>query len=122
MNALARHFLRLQLGCVLLFACLYYVSDTMVARYASACRRLRLVNGAYQVRDSNTIGYYLWFSLMTQTTVGYTGIIDEDTGKRIAFSKINNRVYVVVNVLQMCSILMVAASVLHAGSSALADA
>ena len=53
------------------------------------------------------ISYYFWFSLMTQTTVGYGGPANTVTGHSVSFFEEPNRVAKFINVLQMLSILFI---------------
>lgn len=98
--------LRLHVSCAVAFACLYYTQDRFTTTYPQLSQRLRFVHRADNVEQrSNTFLYYIWFSCLTQSTVGYTGLLDETTGRIMPFSKINSNLYIALNVMQMLCVL-----------------
>ena len=112
-TGVAHTFLRLNLSAILLFATLYYLQDKLLTAFPRTSHAMRLLKHPIRTQRSNSMGYYLWFSLMTQTTVGYTATIDADTGKMVHFSQIESRAFVACNVAQMLSVLGIAAYMLH---------
>ena len=50
--------------------------------------------------------YWIWFSLITQTTVGYGGVEDKNS-KSQAFSKIKSKLFKMVNCAQLISIFVI---------------
>ena len=112
-TGVARTFLRLNLFAILLFAALYYLQDSLLSAFPETSHAMRLLKHPRRTQRPNSLAYYLWFSLMTQTTVGYTATVDADTGKMVHFSQIESRVFVACNVAQMLSVLGIAAYMLH---------
>ena len=50
--------------------------------------------------------YYLWFSLITQTTVGYTGML-QSKGQPETFTSMRSNVFKFLNILQLSSIFII---------------
>ncbi len=50
--------------------------------------------------------YWIWFSLITQTTVGYGGVEDKNSNSQ-AFSKIKSKLFKMVNCAQLISIFVI---------------
>ena len=50
--------------------------------------------------------YWLWFSLITQTTVGYGGVEDKNSNTE-AFSKIKSNLFKIANCAQLISIFVI---------------
>ena len=96
---------------VLVFAFLYYVQDVIIFHNQELAEKLHLLNKNHTPKNySHKVGpisYYLWFSLMTQTTVGYGGPVNIVSGQAVSFFQEPNRVAKIVNVLQMLSILFI---------------
>tara|TARA_B110000046_G_scaffold184948_1_gene224948 strand:- start:941 stop:1267 length:327 start_codon:yes stop_codon:yes gene_type:complete len=84
------------------FACLYYTQDAFTTRHPRFSKQVGLIQSAERVEARpNTLLYYVWFSCLTQSTIGYGGLLDEETGRMIPFSKINSNAYVVLNIAHM---------------------
>lgn len=97
-----RDALRLHGTCAVAFACLYYAQDAFTTKHPRLSERLCLVQSADRVETCpNTLLYYVWFSCITQSTIGYSGLLDEETGNIVPFSKINSNAYVVLNIAHM---------------------
>jgi|TARA_R110002072_G_scaffold244302_1_gene403633 hypothetical protein len=95
---------------VLLFAILYYINDYFIINNLEFAKKLGFVKKDYKLRDNkvNSIIYYIWFSLITQTTLGYTGILNEKTGLNVPFSKLEYNSYKFLNIMQISSIFIYA--------------
>ena len=82
-------FVLLHLFFVIFFGILYWISDIILSKYPDFSKKhLGLVEVDFGNRgeDSQDLFYYLWFSAVTQTTVGYGGLIDKK-GKAIQLIK-----------------------------------
>lgn len=89
---------------VLLFAFLYWFNDWFITNHPDfAVNYMKTNKGDGKV---NTFIYYLWFSLITQTTVGYTGIINT-SGVSEPFSKIPFWTFKLLNIIQLFSIFYI---------------
>ena len=86
-----------------LFGILYWIQDNFVTYYPDISEKYGL-GKAYNPPDS--FEDWIWFSAITQTTVGYDRL--SDGGKRRAFNKIPNRFFKIINFTQICSILILA--------------
>ncbi len=107
-----RRFVLYHVGAVIMFTFLYYIQDYFITNNFELAKKLYLVDkNKHQSKDDkvNSIYYYLWFSLITQSTVGYSGILNEETGQNIPFSKIHEIPYRVFNVTQLLSIFFITA-------------
>lgn len=94
---------------VILFAFLYYIQDVFISKNQELAEKIGLLrkdrnskNYSYQ---PTPLYYYMWFSLMTQTTVGYGGVDNTITGKAVTFIEEPNRLAKIINGLQLLSIL-----------------
>ena len=56
--------------------------------------------------------YWLWFSLVTQTTVGYGGS-QTTAGTSVPFAKITNRAYKAINIVQLLSVFGITAHLMR---------
>ena len=107
-NKINIRFLYINIGFVLLFSILYYLQDVFITKNIKLAQKLHLLDTknieGYSDRVS-PFSYYLWFSLMTQTTVGYGGVDNGITGKSLTFLQEPNRLAKIINTLQLLSIL-----------------
>lgn len=96
---------------VFLFAILYYLQDRFIVRYKDFAKKIGLLDKDYSEKDfsdhDSSFLYYLWYSLITQTTVGYAGVVNAKTGVSVPFSKSPNNLYRILNILQLFSVLFV---------------
>ena len=85
-----KKYLIINLSSVIIFAILYFLNDYFIINNPELAIKLGFVKKDYKVNDNKVNGliYYIWFSLITQTTLGYTGILNEETGLNIPFSKL----------------------------------
>jgi hypothetical protein len=103
------------LGLVVGFTLLYYLQDRFMINNKELALKLGLLehnyNQKYYSNQGESVSYYFWYSLITQTTVGYNGALDTQTGKSVSFIHSPNRLFKLLNVLQLLSVLMVISSV-----------
>ena len=94
---------------IFIFGFLYYINDYFISNNIQLAKKFNLVSENYDGKDdkSNEFLYYLWWSLVTQTTVGYSGLLNERTGENIPFSKIYYYPFKVLNILQLFSVIFV---------------
>lgn len=94
---------------VLVFAILYTLQDRFIINYSDLAKKLGLLrenyNKDFYSSESSGFLYYLWYSLITQTTVGYAGAVNTKTGLPVPFSEAPNRIFKVLNILQLLSVL-----------------
>tara|TARA_B100000242_G_C42654060_1_gene307196 strand:+ start:152 stop:526 length:375 start_codon:yes stop_codon:yes gene_type:complete len=101
---------------VFIFASLYYIQDYIISYYPDFSEKYLL---EYEKKNFNNNSkftlkpfiYYIWFSLITQSTVGYTGIITQDN-KTQSFNNIRSIPFKILNILQITSIFIVPSIVL----------
>ena len=105
-----KKYLIINLSSVIIFAILYFLNDYFIINNPELAIKLGFVKKDYKVNDNKVNGliYYIWFSLITQTTLGYTGILNEETGLNIPFSKLDYNSYKLLNILQIISIFIYA--------------
>ena len=98
---------------VLFFAALYYLQDVFITNNREIAHKYGLLDAKFSHRfysnQESSLLYYLWYSLITQTTVGYAGVVNTETGVPISFMETPNRVFKVLNILQLVSILIIMA-------------
>ena len=99
----AKTYLFLHFGCVFIFAFLYWISDFLEFKNPKISKKY--LNDTGRTEGVNTFMYYLWFSLVTQTTVGYSGLQAPD-GKAIFISQ-TDYPYQIINMLQIMSIFII---------------
>jgi len=110
----AKLVLLLNLLLVFTFASLYYIQDYIISYYPHFSEKYLL---EYKNNNHNNDNnkhkftlkpflYYIWFSLITQSTVGYTGIITQDN-KTQSFNNIRSIPFKLLNILQITSIFIV---------------
>ena len=97
---------------VIIFAVLYYTQDYIISYYPKFANKYMLS----KIKEKNQSDellytlkpatYYLWFSLITQTTVGYTGML-ESSGNSGTFTSMRSNVFKFLNILQLISIFLI---------------
>ncbi len=99
---------------VIFFGLLYYLQDYFITNYSKLAKKLKIIPEDYDASHDivNNMLYYLWFSLITQTTVGYSGLVNERTNQVVPWNKINYRTYKIINVTQLLSIFYISAILL----------
>lgn len=96
-------FLKYHFGAILIFGLLYWIQDNLVTYYPDISEQYGF-GKAYNPPDS--IGDWLWFSAITQTTVGYGRL--SDGGEKRPYNKIQNFMFKIINFTQVCSIFVLA--------------
>lgn len=97
-----KKYLFINLSSVIIFALLYYLNDIFIINNIKLAKKFKFIDKNYNENKkeiANTFLYYLWFSLITQTTLGYTGLINE---------KIKYNSFKILNILQIISIFIYA--------------
>ena len=109
LNKKGKKFIYYHLLATIIFGLLYYLQDYFISNYSSLAKKLKFISEDYDASKdkANTLLYYLWFSLLTQSTVGYSGLLNERTGIAMPWNKIHYRTYKVINIFQLLSILLV---------------
>ena len=108
-------FLSYHFGAVISFGILYLLSDFIEDRFSdfsikylnrpsSADAAKGLAGGGKIVQS---LVYWLWYALVTQSTLGYGGVIDAK-GNSIPFYK-NSYPFQFLNISQICSIFVISA-------------
>ena len=111
-----KYVLILNLILIFIFAFLYYIQDYIISYYPEFSEKYLLEkrkdkNKSKYLFTLKPITYYIWFSLITQSTVGYTGIITSDNRPE-SFNNIRSIPFKIINILQMTSIFIVPAIIL----------
>ena len=109
---------------VFIFTLLYYIDDYMLTFYKKTYYNLHLIKDIDYNFNLKPIWYYLWFSLSTQTTVGYAGIIklekppkkvfldsnennsSENTQKTITPFEQTSVIFKIINIIQLFSLFI----------------
>ena len=95
-------FLKYHFGAIILFGILYWIQDNFEAYYPDFSEKY----GFGKVNSSpDSFGDWLWFSAITQTTVGYDRL--SHGGKGELFNKIPNTLFKIINFTHICSILII---------------
>ena len=98
----------------LIFAILYYLMDYIISYYPDFSEKYLLQERKNREKQNSNDPlftlkpplYYLWFSLITQTTVGYTGML-ESSGNSGTFTSMRSNVFKFLNILQLISIFLI---------------
>ena len=114
-----KYILLINLLLALIFASLYYIQDYIISYYPIFSEKylLELENNNNNHNHNKHMFtlkpflYYIWFSLITQTTIGYGGIISKD-GNHQDFLNIRSIPFKILNILQIISIFIVPAIIL----------
>lgn len=111
LNRKGKKFFYYHLLAVIFFGVLYYLQDYFITNYSSLAKKLKFIPEDYDASKDkvNSLLYYLWFSLITQTTVGYSGILNERTSLSVPWSKLHYRTYKIINITQLLSIFYISA-------------
>jgi hypothetical protein len=94
---------------IIIFAFLYYINDYFITNNIELAKKLYFIPNNYKKTEdkTNDFVYYLWFSLITQSTIGYGGLINENTGQNVPFSRIYYRPFKILNILQIISVFLI---------------
>ena len=112
----AKYILIFNLILVFIFSLLYYIQDYIITYYPDFSEKYLLEYEKNNIhnKDKFTLKpflYYIWFSLITQSTVGYTGIITANNTPE-SFDNIRSIPFKIINILQLTSIFIVPSIVL----------
>jgi len=103
-------FLNCQLVLVIVFAILYWIFDYMLIQFPKISNDLYL--GHYNnVTRVEPFYYWFWHSLITQTTVGYAGLVNNH-GKSISIITNQSNIYKLINIVQLISTFIVTAKMM----------
>jgi hypothetical protein len=104
-------FFLINLSLVIVFAILYKIQDSFMINHKDFVLKYGILhrnyNNNHYSNESSPFLYYLWYSLITQTTVGYAGTIDSKTGMPVSFLESPNNLFKFLNILQLLSVLFV---------------
>lgn len=101
-------YLKYNLIAVIIFGLLYWIQDLFITLYPDISKKLYLGKSD---GTTATLLYYIWYSLITQTTVGYAGVI-KSNGDNVSFNKIRENPFKILNILQLFSIFYIAAGLM----------
>lgn len=90
----AFYFISFHFGATFIFAILYWFQDKFHIRKKS--------------EPKDGFAYWLWFSTITQTTVGYSGI-ETSNGIPDQYNKISSNIFKFINFAQLFSIFIITA-------------
>ena len=105
----ALFYLLISLLNVLLFTILYYIQDYFISNNIELSKKLGILNKNYNEKpEIISFLHYFWFSLITQTTVGYNNILNKN-GQVLSFMKISYYPFKFLNIIQLISIFAISA-------------
>ena len=105
----ALFYLLISLLNVLIFTILYYIQDYFISNNIELSKKLGILNKNYNEKPhNNSILYYFWFSLITQSTVGYNYVLNENE-QVLSFMKISYYPFKFLNIIQLISIFAISA-------------
>lgn len=84
---------------VIFFGFLYWISDYLIIYYPNLAKKFNFGS----IREIQSLGTYIFYSLVTQTTVGYSGILRN--GGSIMDTKSN--LLKIINGIQLFSIFVI---------------
>tara|TARA_B100001093_G_scaffold520497_1_gene616837 strand:- start:7503 stop:7853 length:351 start_codon:yes stop_codon:yes gene_type:complete len=82
-----------------LFAILYWLSDKFIEHFPDFSKK----NGLGTIKSIDSFYSYLYYSLITQTTVGYSGILPDGGNVRSS----NSNLIKITNIFQLLSIVII---------------
>ena len=105
----ALFYLLISLLNVLIFTILYYIQDYFISNNIELSKKLGILDKNYNEKpEIISFLYYFWFSLITQTTVGYNNILNKN-GQVLSFMKISYYPFKFLNIIQLISIFAISA-------------
>ena len=106
-----RTFFTMNMIAVVVFAVLYVIQDYIVCDFPELAKSLKFIRKDYDASNDtpNSFLYYIWFSLITQTTVGYAGIVNTKTNEVYHFENDEYRISKLINLIQLMSVFYIGA-------------
>ena len=102
-------FLKYHFGAVIAFAVLYWLQDMFLLSYPKLGKKL---GWGVTNPPAASLGYWLWFSALTQTTIGYGGPATT-TGSNVSVAEtFENKIYIALNFIQICSVFIITAMII----------
>ena len=102
-----KEFLRVKFYLVVFFALCYYLNDYILSYYPDFSEKYLLDTQNYKnIEEKNLVKpilTYIWFSLMTQTTVGYTIHFSNYTDLK-KFNEIRSVPFKIINIAQLITV------------------
>lgn len=96
-------FLKYHFCAILIFAFIYYLQSMFMFKYPELGKKLGFGKKGHKYRQN--IFYWVWFSAITQTTIGYAGATPaNDSGNPIILT---NRLFKFINLCQIFSIFTI---------------
>ncbi len=92
-------------GAAIIFGILYYIQDYYVTIYPDVFKKLGL---GHSEPPHHTLDYWLWFSFLTQTTIGYSGP-DSGSATNISYKNHPNVLFKILSFSQFASVLIITA-------------
>lgn len=102
-------FLKLHLISTLIFTLIYWSQDYFMTHYPNVSDKVGLGKG---IPPTNSLFYWLWFSAITQTTIGYSGPASQ-SGVTITFAKNHNLLFKIINLTQIMSVFFITAYLIN---------
>ena len=98
-------FLKYHFLSIFIFGLLYWTQDNFITTNPKISKN---IDYGKPHLPPDSLFDWIWFSAITQTTVGY-GLYDG--GENLAFNKIKNKEFKIINFVQVCSIFILASLV-----------
>ena len=101
-------FLTYHFGAIIMFALLYWIQDIFLSNYQDLGGNLGF---GHTFPPANSFYYWMHFSALTQTTIGYAGPVTAK-GESMAFNIIPNNLYKIINMIQLLSVFWITAQLI----------
>ena len=98
-------FFKLHMFAIFFFAIIYRLQDHYMTHYPKIAEKMGLGKG---LPPTNSFFYWLWFSAITQTTIGYSGPASQ-SGVTVTFAENKNNLFKIINLLQIFSVFFITA-------------
>ena len=98
-------FLKYHLGAVVVFALLYKAQDEFMSRFPEQAKSLGL---GHTHPPADPFYYWLWYSALTQSTIGYAGPVTR-SGHSVSYIAMPNVAYKIINMAQVLSVIVITA-------------
>ena len=104
-NSKVRYYILFQFSAIIIFAFLYWIENSILVNYPEIAEKLGINSKDLQNnKPLFDFEYWLWFSLVTQATLGYEPSIVVGEEKKIY--KIKDNVFKLINFTQILSIII----------------